>query len=82
MTQGTSVESFTPSHITVTQALVRVGEIRDLMAEGDIEAVEVERTQLYLDTLFSITYTPNYTDKRELRQLAGIALEAFEIKAP
>lgn len=66
--------------ITMTQAQTRLREIM-VMAETEYaEDAETERQNLYLDVLYTIANASGFADKRELRRMAAVALEAHEIK--
>lgn len=79
MTRTTETEGFTPNHITVTQARNRLGGIKQLVAEGQLEHAQAERARLYLETLYTIANAPAVADKREMKRLAAVALEAMTV---
>lgn len=66
--------------ITITQALSRLRDIKDLVADRDYEAAEAEQNELYLSVLHTIANAPALADKRQLKRLAAVALEAHEIR--
>jgi hypothetical protein len=75
----TEKQGYKPSRITATQARSRYQDIQDLVNSEDFEEAQLERSQLYLDTLYSIANAPTMADKLELKRLAACALAAFEI---
>jgi hypothetical protein len=72
-----------PASITATQAQSRVRELVDLLSQGDgyltTEDGITEAYQLMVDVLHTIAHAPAIADKRELRRLAAIALEAHDV---
>jgi hypothetical protein len=76
----TEKQGYSPARITATQARARYHDIRELAEEPHSqESAQLERTELYLDVLYSIANAPTMADKVELKRLAGVALAAFEI---
>lgn len=69
----------TPQHIGPTQAMSRLEELKSLIESEDYAEAAKERAQLCMDVLFSIANASGYADKAEMRRLAGIALESYEI---
>lgn len=67
-----------PSNITLTQALSRVEDIRELAKINDKEEAVREQQQLFMDVLHTIAQAPTMADKRELKRLAGVALEGYD----
>ena len=82
MTRNTAATGYEPGTVTVTQALGRLEDIRGLMRDGDVGLAEVERTQLYLDILYSLAHSWDFSHKRDMRKLAGIGLDAFRVEPP
>lgn len=76
----TENQGYRPSRITAKEVRSRCQDIQDLVNNGYTEEAKLERTQLYLDTLFSISNAPAIADKGQLRRLASYALEASEIR--
>lgn len=72
-------EQMTPSRITIAQAEARLRDIADLVKINHLVAASRDRAQLSMDVLYSIQNAPTIADKRELKRLAGVALEAYEI---
>lgn len=70
---------YTPRQITATQAMSRVQDVKDLLENEDYDEANLERAQLYADVLFTLAHVSYAAHVREIRRLAGIALEAFEI---
>lgn len=69
----------TPQRIGPTQAMTRLDEIKALVGCEDYAEAAKERAQLCMDVLYSIHTASGYADKAEMRRLAGIALESYEI---
>lgn len=67
-----------PASITATQAQSRVQDVIALVKGATREEAREERDQLLLDVLYTIAHAPTMADKRELKRLASIALEAHE----
>lgn len=82
MTRETQNAGLELSVITSTIAQNRIGGIRQLVSEGQFQHAQLERSKLYLETLYSIANAPAMADKTEMRKLAAIALAAFEIRIP
>lgn len=70
----------TKRHITLTEALSRLAEIRDLVGQQDTEAAEEEQQELMVDVLRTIANAPTMADKRELKKLAAVAVEGLEVR--
>jgi uncharacterized tellurite resistance protein B-like protein len=79
MTMTRKTTRVTPTHIGPTQALARLQEVKDLNDNQEYVEAAQERDELAVDVLYSIHHASGYADKAEMRRLAGIALEAFEI---
>lgn len=77
MTRTTSYSGYTPNRITIAVAQSRIRDIQDLVEMEDHAEAEIERNQLVMDVLFSIANAPTMADKRELKKLAHVTLEAF-----
>jgi hypothetical protein len=82
MTMTGRTSKVTPTHIGPTQALTRLQEVKDLNDNQEYVEASLERDELAMDVLYSIHHASGYADKAEMRRLAGIALEAFEIGRP
>lgn len=72
--------TMTKRHITLTEALSRLAEIRDLVGQQDTEAAEEEQQELMVDVLRTIANAPTMADKRELKKLAAVAVEGLEVR--
>lgn len=72
--------TMTKRHITLTEALRRLAEIRDLVGQQDTEAAEEEQQELMVDVLRTIADAPTIADKRELKKLAAVAVEGLEVR--
>lgn len=82
MTRETPTKALEPQYITVRDAQNRLQDIKDLVEsdeEGTNEMAQIDRAHLYLNVLYSIATAPAIADKREMKRLAVIALEAMEI---
>lgn len=76
----TQQQGYKPRSITATQAEARVRDVRELVQIGDAEEAAMECAQLYLDILHTLAHAPTYAYVTEIRRLATLGLDAFEIQ--